>query len=486
VNKTALISFKTNEIYTKYAENYTGRYLAFFGGAGSGKSYYAIQMFLKRLINEHDGNHKFLFIRKVARTVKDSLFELTISILKSVNLYQFCKINKVDKEIIFSPNGNSIIMMGLDDPEKIKSISGISSIFCEEITELSEIDYLQLDLRLRGEFKYKKQFVYAFNPVDVDHWLCSYVEPQLQKKLPDYIKNLEYLESKKVWEFIKETEDGTQLQTRVINTTYKDNKKIDDDYKTQLKLLSSVSETYHEVYERGRWGRVKAGDLFASAFNSAMHLKDNVERNENNILHFTTDFNVRPYMSGLVCELEYIEDSLWKGHTSYYILKIIDEISMTYPNNTAFHLGEEFKNRYDLSKGFILYGDASGNKNLGIKDTKTHFHDLKKGFGKFKTLAQERIPTTNPRFKQIAPNSLGRKAFLNVLLKGIRPVRIIINSEKCVNFIKDLKFCEQDGNGKLLKKKNKEGYEERGHHLDAFQYFICHPKSLGYLAKMKK
>ena len=84
--------------------------------------------------------------------------------------------------------------------------------------------------------------------------------------MPHYIKNLEYLEPGKVWQFTRQTEGGAQLQTRVINTTYKDNRFIDNDYKSQLKLLSSVSETYYEVYERGRWGRVKTGDLFAHAF----------------------------------------------------------------------------------------------------------------------------------------------------------------------------------------------------------------------------
>jgi hypothetical protein len=483
---TAISTIKTNKIYTNYCPDYKGRYLALFGGAGSGKSVYAVQMFVKRLVNESDANHKFMFVRKVARTIKDSIFEQTKLILKDQGFYQFCTFNKVEKQITFKPNGNKIIMTGLDDPEKIKSISGVTGIFCEEITELSENDFLQLDLRLRGKYKYPLQFVYAFNPVDSNHWLTKYVEPQLNQKLPDYIKNLVYLEKSKVWEFTRVTDDGNELKTRVINTTYKDNRFIDQDYKSQLKLLSSVSETYHEVYERGRWGRVKSGDLFAHAFTPAKHLKDNTTRNKNNVLHYTVDFNVRPYMSGLIIELEYIKGGYWGGFLDYWQLTVLEEIANEHPRNTAYDLGAELVNRYDIESGFFLYGDASGNKRLGVKDTKTHFYDLKKGLDKYALNCVERVPSQNPRFKNIAPNSLGRKAFLNLLLSGALPCRIIIDSKKCSNFVKDLKYCLQDGSGRLLKKKNKEGYEERGHHLDAFQYFICHPETLGYLAKIKK
>ena len=98
---TAISTIKTNKIYTNYCPDYKGRYLALFGGAGSGKSVYAVQMFVKRLVNESDANHKFMFIRKVARTIKDSIFEQTKLILKDQGFYQFCTFNKVEKQITF-------------------------------------------------------------------------------------------------------------------------------------------------------------------------------------------------------------------------------------------------------------------------------------------------------------------------------------------------------------------------------------------------
>lgn len=484
--KIARAKTKTNRIYTEWAGAYNGRYLSLFGGSGSGKSIYAIQKIIRRLVNESDGKHRFLFIRKVANTLKQSVFEVTKTILIDLGLYDYCKINYTDKTIIFTPNGNEIIMLGVDDREKLKSLSGITGVFIEEITELQEEDFLQIDLRVRGETPYYKQIIFAFNPVDLEHWLVKYVEPQMLDKPPIEVKNIKYLLDKKVWEFekIATDENGNKiiLTTRVLNTTYKDNAYIDAEYKATLRLLASSSKSYSDVYEFGRWGREKRGDLFVHAFDQVRVVR-NVVRNEQNTLHFTVDFNVRPYMSGIVLELEYIEGGFWGKHESFWNLKAIDEFSCEYPNNTAQDLGLQFAEKYNPTNGFFLYGDASGLKNLGVKDTKTHFADLEKGLGDCIYAVQRRIPSQNPRYKNIAPNSLGRKAFLNLLFSGELPVRIQIN-EKCKNLIADLKYCLQDGDGRLLKKKNSDGVEERGHHLDSFQYYVCHPDTLGYLAKI--
>ena len=78
---------------------------------------------------------------------------------------------------------------------------------------------------------------------------------------------------------------------------------------------------------------------------------------------------------------------------------------------------------------------------------------------------------------------LGRRVFLNECLQGSKPIRIHINPE-CSELIADLEECTQDANGKLAKPKSKNGVELRGHMLQAFEYFLCYPKSLGYLAKI--
>jgi len=125
---------------------------------------------------------------------------------------------------IICANHNSILFCGLDDVEKLKSISGITGIWVEETTEISEEDFNQLNLRLRGQTKYPKQITMTFNPVSALHWLK------------------------------KRFFDSTKHEAFTLKTTYEDNKFIDDEYKKVLEDLKSQDEIYYQIYARGEWG----------------------------------------------------------------------------------------------------------------------------------------------------------------------------------------------------------------------------------------
>lgn len=486
---TANIAIKTNQIYKDYTADYTGRNLVFFGGAGSGKSVYCSQLILKRLLTEHDGKHRFLFVRKYSNKIKNSVFQRLKNEVYAWGVERFFKFNKSDYTVTCLANGNEVIMLGMDNRDHLKSIEGITSIWVEEPTELEEEDYLELQSRLRGNTKYPKVMYLTFNPVSRSHWLVKHVEPQLLDDKDFECPDVNYLEESKVWEFSQETEltDGTiqTITTRVINTTFEDNSFIDKAYQAWLINLGNINELYYTVYRKGRWGTLNSSLMFAPDFSRKRHVRHNLARIEGIPLQYTVDFNVAPQMSGLICQMVYVENSLWNGHTSYWEVRVFKEINCKPPNNNAADLGTAFTESVHIDNAFFLYGDASGLKRSGIKATKSHFEDLKRGLGDYRFLCQDRIPTSNPRYKAIAHDSLGRKAFLSAVLKGERlPIRVLIDS-KCVNFILDLEECEDDGTGRIKKKKNKHGIEERAHHLDAFQYFICHPKSLGKFAKLK-
>ena len=59
-----------------------------------------------------------------------------------------CSINRTDYSITL-PNGTQFLCMGLDDPEKIKSITGLTDAWMEEATEFSMDDFSQINLRIR-------------------------------------------------------------------------------------------------------------------------------------------------------------------------------------------------------------------------------------------------------------------------------------------------------------------------------------------------
>ena len=134
--------------------------------AGSGKSFGATQkIYLKALKYKR----KVLVIRKIQRTIKDSIWALIISHLHASGYYDACRVNRSDFEIEL-PNGSIFIFKGLDDPEKIKSIDGITDIVIEEATELTEDDFTQLNLRLRALVPYLQIYL-MFNPISKKNWV---------------------------------------------------------------------------------------------------------------------------------------------------------------------------------------------------------------------------------------------------------------------------------------------------------------------------
>jgi phage terminase large subunit len=206
-----------------YSKN---KYLVLYGGAGSGKSVFAAQKIIMRLLSETP--HKFLVVRKVARTLRESVFALFKEIIfKELEMFQEFKINETNMTIEYLKNGNKIIFFGLDNPEKIKSIAGITGIWIEEVTELKREDFDQLDIRLRGETKHYKQIILTFNPVSAQHWVKKYF---FDKKVDNSL---------------------------VLKTTYLDNPFINKEYKETFERIKEQNYDYYKIYALGHWGTLK-------------------------------------------------------------------------------------------------------------------------------------------------------------------------------------------------------------------------------------
>lgn len=218
------LDLSNKEIFNEaYLHTYSiqDRFLLLFGSAGSGKSYWALMKVLIRLLSEK--SHRFLFVRKVAKTIRESQFKLAQDIINQWGIRHKFEIRESDMRIRCS-NGNEILTVGLDDPEKIKSIQRITGIWIEELTELTEQDLNQLNLRLRGFTQNYKQIIGTYNPINIYHWINEV--------------------------FHKRQRDDTYI----LKTTYKDNKFIDEEYKKQLEGYKQYNEEYHRIYALGEWG----------------------------------------------------------------------------------------------------------------------------------------------------------------------------------------------------------------------------------------
>jgi len=130
------VEVAVNDAYIPFITN-QDRVLILYGSAASGKSYFTAQKIVLRTISEY--GHRFLCLRKVDRTVKNSIYELIKHIISQVGKYNEFNINKTEKTFTHIPTGNTIMCMGLDDPEKVKSIQGITGMWLEEATEFNDV-----------------------------------------------------------------------------------------------------------------------------------------------------------------------------------------------------------------------------------------------------------------------------------------------------------------------------------------------------------
>ena len=213
-----------NPLFRPYLTDNTHRYLILYGGAGSGKSVFAVQRFLYRLLTLPLCN--ILVVRAVAATNRDSTYALFRQVISKWGLSELFSCKDSDLRISCA-NGNSVIFKGLDDTEKLKSITfpkgELTDIWIEEASEILEEDFNQLDVRLRGKGAHK-QMVLTFNPVSVLHWL----------KLRFF--------------------DRKDPRALVLKSTYKDNQFLDEDYKRTLEAYKDTDPYYYSVYCLGEWG----------------------------------------------------------------------------------------------------------------------------------------------------------------------------------------------------------------------------------------
>ena len=161
-----------NYAYYDYLDDDT-RTQIFFGGASSGKSYFIAQ----RIVADTVRGRNTLVLRNVARTLRGSCWNEIVKAISKVPYKQWFSISKTEMIITATNNGAQILFSGLDDSEKIKSITPangvLTDIWIEEATETSYDDLKQLEKRLRGESRHPKRITLSFNPIYREHWLFS-------------------------------------------------------------------------------------------------------------------------------------------------------------------------------------------------------------------------------------------------------------------------------------------------------------------------
>ena len=244
-----------NDAYMPYLEA-TQYIQIFFGGSSSGKSYFISD----RTVIDNINGYNYLVCRNVGNTIKKSVFNQIVKSINNMCLSMFYRINKSDMTITCTRNGKQILFAGLDDVEKLKSITPengvLERVWIEEATEVKREAFLQLKKRLRGRTDKHKGIILTFNPVLKSHWIYK-----------EFFSDC--------WDESKNTySDDRKL---IVKTTYKDNNYLtpDDVYE----LEHEADQYFYNVYTLGNWGIL--GNLIYKNWSTAdlsgmVHTFDNV------------------------------------------------------------------------------------------------------------------------------------------------------------------------------------------------------------------
>lgn len=221
------------------------RYIALKGGKASKKSTTTALRWIVNLMRYPGSN--LLVIRRVSETHRSSTYQQLKWATQRLGVEQLWKCTLSPLEMEYRPTGQKILFRGMDDAQKLASITVSEGHLCwvwieeaYEIEKESEFDLLDLSAP-RGEIPKNlwKQTVLTFNPWNEHHWLkARFFDPPDTELKHTYTTN--YLCN----EFLDETDRAIYEQMRIENPR-----------KFDVAGLGNWGISEGLIYERWRVGR---------------------------------------------------------------------------------------------------------------------------------------------------------------------------------------------------------------------------------------
>ena len=223
------------------------------GGYGSGKSYTIAFKIILKLLEE---KRKALVIREVYDTIQDSCYDLFCEILDDMGLlctdpWEFKKkknrVLALKSPLRFRfPNGSAIIFKGMDKPEKVKSLNGVSIVWFEECSEIKYEGYKEMLGRIRTP-NVSMHFILSCNPIGRDNWVYRH----FFVRLDDDGKETVLVSEERFYDKRCLVKNGTYYH----HSTSDDNPWLPWQY---VKRLDDLKNYDYPLYMVARWGRFGA------------------------------------------------------------------------------------------------------------------------------------------------------------------------------------------------------------------------------------
>lgn len=219
------------------------------GGYGSGKSYHIAFKIILKLLEE---KRKALVVREVYDTIKESTFDLIREILDDMGLLadpsnpverRTKVVMRVSPMQFMFPNGSVIIFKGMDKPEKVKSLNGVSIVWIEEAPEVKYEGFKELQGRIRT-YNVSMHFFLSFNPVSREAWVYRHFFSRLDDEGNEHV----IVDEEKFYEKKCIIKNGVYYH----HSTPDDNPWLPWQY---IKRLDQLKDYDYPLYLVARWGR---------------------------------------------------------------------------------------------------------------------------------------------------------------------------------------------------------------------------------------
>lgn len=416
------ITKKVSPVFEDFIFNWDYEQYLLIGGYGSGKSYHIAFKIILKLLNE---KRKALVVRQVYDTIYESCYDLFKEILDEMNLLASdineykkkknkCVALKSPLRILF-PNGGQIIFKGMDKPEKVKSINGVSIVWMEECSEINPDAYKELLGRIRTP-NVSMHFILSCNPVNRENWVYSqFFVRELGEGKKQVIVDEEKFYNKKC--LIK---NGMYYHHSIPS----DNPWLPWQY---LRRLDDLKNYDYPLYMVARWGRFGAsGTRVLPQFtiaNRAMNFKQRVLDLGVENQYFGFDFGFEESYNAVISMSVDVQRSILYIWDEIYVNNITDPVMARRPDMQR--LKDRLDKYYQEGYNKVIVADN--------EDPKAIKYYREMGF---------LIRPTRAKFNGSRLSNT----------RKVKRFRQIIVSPKCENVIKELKDLtyKKDNNGKVV------------------------------------
>jgi len=224
LNLNTVLNHKHTELFQSTAPELCVR-----GGANAGKSYSIADKLLLQPRLQPGKKLKALIVRKTLPSLKSSVLDI-LERRAEVHKIDF-KLNK--NEGTAQAGNMKMWLKSLNNKEDyiaVKSMTDLDFVWVNEITELRELDFDILSMRIRGGESSYSQFMFDFNPVGKTSW---------------------------VYKRFYANGNGKGNGTHKLLYTVLDNPWAKEHEIEKLRAYRDTDENLYKIYFEGNWGELK-------------------------------------------------------------------------------------------------------------------------------------------------------------------------------------------------------------------------------------